>query len=481
MDRIDWDAWEMSPIPDGPNITVAERVLHGLRRCTEESSRWAFYDACGQSVEVPLDDSGKIVRNLIPLGYAEALWDLRSGSMFLGDDGRTLYVRDVDESGANRRMESFHAIASLEDEYHVKGNDVHTPWNRQLIIECGKLSRRVRHGVKFRDRAIYRTADGVLHVYHTGDDLFGDPFELYVDTPWDDELVRRAVEFARFVTSDEHSAKNLIRMFAAPLLEPCETLSELWEKYFYVLFGEGSNGNGILLNALRTSFPWLAAEVNIRKLLSGRRVTFRELAGKLWVFDEDVMRISVRQAAMLNNLLTWNELVAHRIGGYYVTFRPRATFVIVTNENAVLSNTAALNRRRICVHMRGGRDESEFADLLAFRAQYGAAPFVMASCDLWLREGTRPYSDVVLGDPRTLSDAEAGIVRQIVRTGYAIISDVRPTLKKDESTAARAKLGLKRATRKVLPMGADEKKYCAVFVVDDEEKFSVYRSAMEAE
>ena len=49
-------------------------------------------------------------------GYAKALWDYRTGNMLIGEDNETLYVRDVDASGENKLLNSWHVIASVEDE-----------------------------------------------------------------------------------------------------------------------------------------------------------------------------------------------------------------------------------------------------------------------------------------------------------------------------------------------------------------------------
>ena len=100
--------------------------------------RHAFYDRIGQSVQIPRNDTGRNPHPWFDDGYAKALWDFRNDSLLLGDDNRTLYVRDVDRTGNNALLNTWHAISSLETEYQV----------RQLIVPARGRSRpriRCRH------------------------------------------------------------------------------------------------------------------------------------------------------------------------------------------------------------------------------------------------------------------------------------------------------------------------------------------------
>src|SRR3712207_7953122 len=40
-------------------------------------------------------------------GYVKAVWDFKNGDMLLGEDEKTLFVRDVDRTGENRLLDSW--------------------------------------------------------------------------------------------------------------------------------------------------------------------------------------------------------------------------------------------------------------------------------------------------------------------------------------------------------------------------------------
>lgn len=156
-----------------------------------------------------------------------------------------------------------------------------------------------------------------------------------------------------------------------------------------------------------------------------------------------------------------------------MSFTPKCTFVIATNNPVITTMTAASARRFVYIRMKDGRSPSEFAPLLKFRAEHGAAPFIMASCKLWQLEGDEPYRDVVIGDSNDLSQAEQWIVDSIVALGYAV-SGANPY---SESAVAHAnsinKLGLKSTFKWV------DGRSARVLVVRDEQRFKPYREASE--
>ncbi|KFI49769.1 bifunctional DNA primase/polymerase [Bifidobacterium biavatii] len=460
---------QCSVIPNGPSHVA--RVLMGMR-VTEDDWKHTFFDRLGQSVTVPRNEMNNN-REYFDDGYAKALWDFRNGSMLLGEDGRTIYVRDVDESGANRLLDSWHAIGSIEDEYHVKGaGKVYLPWNVQMRVECSKLKGRVRHGVKFANMAFYRI-DGHVRRVLPGDPMFTDPFEISLGEDYDEALVAEAGRYLRFVTADEHSAQNLGRMFATPLLEAYKHL-------FYVLYGGGGNGKGILLGALNKSFPGLSAAVNAKTLLGGAKgaggfATDQEmlkLIGALWAYDEDADIITLEQATLLKKIGTGDTMAARRIQENTVSFRNKATFIIASNNPVIMANTEALKRRRVFVRMRDNRAEHEFKDLLAFRAKHGAVPFLMASCRLW-EQSDKPWDDVAIGSGDDLTEHEQWIVDQIITVGYAVSGDNPYYASSATHRNSVTKLGLESTCKRI------DGKVARVLVVADEKVFAVYRAKSE--
>lgn len=403
------------------------------------------------------------------IGYAKALWDYRIHAMALGADGKTIYVRDVDESGGNAILRTWHAVASIEDEYHVPKQREYKAWNLQFRIELKKEKIRVQHGVKFRNCAFLRV-NGNIRKIHKEDSLFVNPFDVYLDVEFDSLLAGQATQWLRFVTADQHSAENLGRMFATPLLEKYKHL-------FYVLYGEGGNGKGILLDALARTFPRLAAAIQTDVLLGSSfdagQMRLSQLQGRYWVFDQDSEIVNLRQASQLKKIAGGDMMFGRRTQKDMVAFSNTATLIVATNEPVVLSGTRALKRRRVFVRMNDdvAIDDPMFDKLIAFVNRWGAAPFLMASCCIWQFHGDKPWDDVTIGSGEDLSDAEQWIVDQIAANGYAASRDNPYPEKPGEHQSSVAKLGLASKSKKI------DGQVIRVLVVKDEQTFSVYHKA----
>lgn len=455
---------QCSIIPDGPNHV--QHVLNGMRITTFENQH-AFYDRRGQSIQIPRGEKGK---PYFDDGYAKALWDFRNDSLVLGEDDETLFVRDLDMSGQNLTLDSWHAISSLETEYHIKKANAYQPWNTQLKVEARKLPLRVKHGIKFLDRAFYRE-NGVV-VCSKDPEILAQPFGLSIPVKYDKQLAVDATNYLRDVTVDEHSAENLGRIFATPLLEPYKHLT-------YIMYGDGGNGKGILLNAIHRSFTDLAVSVDSQKLLGGRRGAggfssdqeALKLISALWAFDEDADIISLEQMTLLKKISTGDTLVARRIQENAVTVKPHATFIIATNNPVVTTMTVASSRRFVYVRMRDNRQAEEFTSLLDFIREYNVYPFIMSSCMLWQKRGDEPYRDIAIGSIDDLSEAEQWLVDQICDKGYAISAQNPFKSSHAEHINSVIKLGLQ-TSRKYIDDARTR-----ILTVKDELRFSPYRQA----
>lgn len=464
---------QCSTIAGGPNPARVQEVLLGLRQ-TDDPDEWDFSDRLGRGIHIPRDTRGRVSRPWFADGYAQALWDFRIGSMLLGDDGVTLYVRDTCRDGRNELLASWHAISSLEEEYDVPRGQRFPSWNDQLRTECRKLDKRVKHGVKFTNYAFLRV-DGKVQCLTSDRVEFDQPYELTFNVPFDEKLAKTAFHFLRDVTDEEHSARNLCRMFATPLLEPYKHLS-------YVLYGDGGNGKGILLGALAGSFPELAKPVDAQTLLGGRRgqggfssdQEASKLLGTLWVYDDDADTITIDQMTALKKISTGDMIRSRKIQQDSVDVKPRCTFIIATNNPVITTMTAASARRFAYVRMKDGRKSTDFLPLLAFRAEYGVAPFVMSSCMEWWSNGDEPYRDIVIGGHADLSEAEQWIVDEIVASGYAV-SGLNPYRENatDHKNSIN-KLGLKSSMKRV------DGHSVRVLTVADEQRFAPYRAESES-
>lgn len=471
--------YRFSRIPDGPQ-NIPE-VYCGMTTI-HDPTRSSFIDRAGKYVRIPQRENGKGYTDYFDPAYAKALWDFRNGDMLLGEmkegadiEKATLYVRDVDRTGQNRVLDTWHAISNLESEYHAVKSKSYPVWNLQMKVECAKLGKRVRHGIKFRDRAYLRLGSARdLTLIKQDAPEFDEPFELVVDRAYDIALVKRASAHLRDVTIDDHSAKNLARMFATPLLEKYKHLT-------FILFGDGGNGKGLLLSTLSDSYPEFAKSIDSQRILGGRRASggfdtqqeTGKLIGALWAFDEDADSISIDQLTYLKKISTGDPVTARRIGENAVSVRPRCTFIVATNNPVVTTLTAASARRYVYVRMRDGRKPSDFEGLLSFIAEFGADPFIMLSCDLWKREGDAPYTDVSIGSADDVTELEQDIIDAICADGFAP-SSMLADLSRPGQRDTLAKLGLKRDG---LKWDAEKAAPIRVIGVKDEQRFAPYRAA----
>lgn len=468
-----------------PNGIVAEDlniVARGMCH-TLDARQTTFVDGTGHGIKVPRcenEDTGRS-KPYFDDGYARMIHDFLEGDLFQGrdiegkDDGQ-LYLRDRDYSGDNKRLDTFHVV-DLQSEYAIPRQKWSKAWTRQMLFETSRLKLRVLHGIKFRNMAFIRMdSDSPVTRLDKWDKLFHWPFELNIDADYTFDLAAQAIQFLREMTVDEHSAQNLGRYFATPLLEPYKHLSWVW-------YGGGGNGKGIIAKMLKDSFGDLARSVDAAKLLGGKTgnggfATDNEtvkLLGALWAWDDDADEITIDQMTVLKKLSTGDPLSARRVQENTIEVRPKATFAICTNNAVVMSSNNAAVRRQVKVRMRDGRKEEEFIPLRMFIKEHGAAPFIMASCAIWERYGNDPYKDVVIGSSKDLTQAQQWVVDSIVGQGYAVSGEnpYRETPAEHRNTVA--KLGLASKVRK--RQDGDKWRSVRVLIVEDERRFQPYRDA----
>ncbi|MDY4677603.1 MAG: bifunctional DNA primase/polymerase [Bifidobacterium tsurumiense] len=468
-----WANYQCRLIPNSPNSL--QTVLVGLHEAFSQNAN-TFIDRTGRPVEIPRKQSNRKVEPYFDDGYAKALWDFRIGSLMLGEDGKTLYVRDVDLSGNNQLLDSWHAISNLESEYHVASRRAYYPWNDQMKVECSRRQERVRHGVKFADCAFIRI-DGEIKRIDENHPLFRQPFELSVPAEYSKTLASQAVGILNDVTMEESSSHNLARMFATPLLEPYKHLT-------FVIYGDGGNGKGIILNALSRSFPGQAVSVDSQKILGGKRGSggfdtqqeTGKLIGALWAYDDDADSIGIDQLTYLKKISTGDSVTARRIQENATSFTPKCTFIIATNNPVITTMTNAIMRRFVYVRMRDNRRPEEFQSMLSFLREHGAAPFLMASCMEWMLHGDDPRDDVSIGDSTDVTDWEQDIIDSICEYGMAptrMLVDQHLGRKGERDFIAQ--FGLQRSTS---PMWVPHMKTQArVLTVKSEVRFAPYRKA----
>lgn len=430
----DMSTWRFRNLPDMP--MHVQKVYDRMSLTPLDdlgADEPTFIDREGRAVYVPRRKDGK---PYFHDGYAKMLWDFKTGNLLLeeaqNDRGSVFFRRDVDYEGDNRILDSWHAIASIADEYNVPAREQNPAWDRLMRVECRKLRypdgkpARVHHGIRFKNRAFYRfvRTDGYSVPLVVDPDMpeIRHAFELTIDEPWDEQLIGQAEHWLRFITDSDASYNNLKYMPAAPFLEEFKHLT-------FVLAGEGSNGKGTLFGAFLhdEATQRLATTVDVERLVGGGKTSSTiaeqepgKLIGKMWAFDEDAESLTSQQTTKLKKLSTGDTLSARRLGQNMVSFNPRATLCIATNLDFVTDMDTSMARRFMFVRMRDGRSADELENLRIFINLHGATPFIQLSCREWMITGTgsEQRMNVNIGRPEQLDDAETWMAMQIVRQGY---------------------------------------------------------------
>lgn len=461
--------WQITNMPGTP--VLAQSVIDGMHRTVQIPGNRliddpsCFYDFEGKPVSVPATHNGQ---PRVPLGYCHALWDLENGNLVTDPAGTRLYRRDQDYTGKNNVLSSWHSVENLANEYDVKAAKSSTTWDKQILFEANKITDKMTRGVRFDNRVYLRDASGKMIMSTDPDDL-NKPYLIATSAPYDNEIAETAISLIRDLTIDDHSAENLMRLFATPALEPYQHL-------LYIMYGGGGNGKGIILNSLTQSFPHLAHSVDARRITGGKHGDggfsqeneMGNLMGSLWAYDSEADAISLEQLTTLKRIATGDPVTAREIGRNEVKFKPQATMAIATNNPVVTTMTAASARRYVYIRMKDGRKAEDFQPLLEFVKTFGSLGFLMASCELWLHHGDEPWHDVTIGSPDDLDESQQWIVDEITDHGYAINRNNPYRPKPWETHNTCEQLGLKTTRKRI------EGVLTRVLVIEDQQRFNAY-------
>ncbi|MFR0558220.1 DUF5906 domain-containing protein [Pseudoscardovia radai] len=480
-----------------PSFTHAVRGLHrpidnpewGIR---EEPD---FIDRYGLPVRIPRTEDPNHPKKAIPvapIGYCNAVWDWLNGNIIVDGQGR-LYARHRDESGTDTGSDTWDAIASLAYAYGVARNERYDGWDIQLRLEAGRRNVIVggdahpyvlQRGIAFRNAVFLRTPtpDGRtrVHMFTPSSDGWAKatacPCRLTVDADYDPNIVREAFAWADWLTADEHSADNLVRFFATPMLEANKEAT-------YVLYGDGGNGKSLTMDTLKQSFPADATPIRVADLLLNNTMgetAALDLMGKLWAWEDEGATLRSKEVDRLKTYSTGGIVRGRRLGNDPVEFRSEATIAICTN-NAFTPGLNRANARRFAYVRfsdRTGRDFRPYVDWLRL---HGAVGWLMASCSLWAAMGMeRPWADVSITNADDISDEDLWVAQCVVR-GVAPSRTLRTLYKVEaERKACLERMGLKRGgtTRRYkLPDGEGgvETFVDRPLEVVDEARFAPYR------
>lgn len=424
----------------------------------------SFPDGRGKYVRYDSNVDGKIYAHP---GYYRALWKALNGDIRIGEDGEQLYVRVSSIEGPTENWKPFDNVSI---EFNIPKAKQEYGWTNAVRYIAQQNGLVVKRGIRIGRRAWWNDGDAYnQHIAaHNVDDKYA--FEMYVDPKnVDAEQVEQARQFMQWLTADQHSYENLQAMWATPFLESYKHLG-------YILYGEGGNGKGILLErGLMGQFKREAHVVKASALASnskfeaGQEIT--RLAGAWWAIDPESTTINEPVFETLKSICTGSTLTGRAIGQNAITVNNRSTLVIATNMPVSTPRTGAFDRRIAVIRMVDGRKPSDFAPLLEFIDTYGMTPFIVASCQFWENavnerdDWSDPWTDVSAGNELDLDDMEQYIVDKIMEDGKVLISDLRHEFHVTRiSRETKDKLGLE-------TYRSNGKRY---FVVSDEKRFNAY-------
>lgn len=444
----------------------------------------------GQSLQLVTDGDGDSRRSrqlVMHAGYQKAIWELREGHLRYCPSQRRLWRRDPDvedHAGDRWLLNSWHPIKSIEDEYHIgnSANDRNRNYSMSATImreaKRSQWFQQVERGVRIDPCVWYRQNGRVICVQGDTDMAVTQTFD---PKGMSNQAIEQAVSICKWLTVDDKSCANLLRMFATPWLEPFKQLS-------FVLSGHGGDGKTLLMvNAVqsvlgdRKSYPAFSAARYCEKGFGLASESMNDaMAGMAFAYDDESAEVTEDMLPSLRALSTGATLSARVIGGKYYSMQPTATIVILTNMPFADSSEPSDKRRfvKVEMHRSDGRSFDEYHAIELFIREHPAALYA-ASCRLW-EQGDEPEL-VNLSPARAISDEMYWIITEILtneeKYGQLVASRdaYRDEFHKTIPGDVMSLLGLANGITKV--WGGQKR----VVRVQDESRFDVYRQAVKAE
>lgn len=479
----DWTNWH--PIPAETLPARFEGVFKTLDTTYQPADdELIVRTITGENLELATKTTGRSTIPVWHAGYQRAIWELREGHLRWCPTQDRLWRRDADETdhaGPRHVLNSWHPVKTLEDEYRIGSNGRDGSANRAVadtILREAKRAqwfKQVERGVRI-DPCVWLRQDG--HVV-----CLRDHPDIAVTQTFDvkgmgNAAVAEAERLCRWLTADEKSARNLLRMFATPWLEP-------FKQFTYILSGHGGDGKSLIgrqilagVLGLDRVYPGFDAA---QYCAGGGYTLAREsmndaMDGKAFAYSDETPTITENMLPALRALSTGSQTQARVTGGRYRTITPTATIILLTNQPFADSSEPSDRRRFIKVemHPNTGRTYDQYHAVELFAKEHPAA-FYAASCRLW-EQGDEPET-VNLAPARTLSDETWWIVSEILENeemyGQPVASrdKFRDEFRHPIDEETMNLLGLKNGATKVFPNSVKSR----VVRVEDEERFDIYR------
>lgn len=225
---------------------------------------------------------------------------------------------------------------------------------------------------------------------------------------------------ADWTGGDPDSYNNALRLFAAPFIRSHPECA-------YVLQGVGGTGKSTLAKdfmahlgnqAMTLSFDLLSqptamsAENAMGNLMSHLLALTDDYDPTHGRFEKSLQPLKT----LLTGLLPFS---ARRRGEDSVDGRPQAVHLITTNYHLPISSAESEQRRFAFATIVNDADRSNLREYKDFTRDHGFWPFMLASCQRWMRLGDKQCRAAAFIDPDSMTDMEVAAVREVLENGLA--------------------------------------------------------------
>lgn len=225
---------------------------------------------------------------------------------------------------------------------------------------------------------------------------------------------------ADWTGGDPDSYNNALRLFAAPFIRSHPECA-------YVLQGVGGTGKSTLAKdfmahlgnqAMTLSFDLLSqptamsAENAMGNLMSHLLALTDDYDPTHGRFEKSLQPLKT----LLTGILPFS---ARRRGEDSVDGRPQAVHLITTNYHLPISSAESEQRRFAFATIVDNAQQDTLNDYRAFTRVHGFWPFMLASCQRWMRLGDKQCRAAAFIDLDSMTDMEVAAVREVLENGLA--------------------------------------------------------------
>ncbi len=429
---------------------------------------------------------------LAPAGWQLAISDMKTGDLRYCPEDQHYYVRDSDTSVEHSEtdlalhplnngrllLNSWHQISNLQAEYNIKynSNDDRPALARTILFELQRTSifPPIHVGVRIGNSLWMRTASGISKITTTST-------EIAVTQNFDYEPTYAQLAYAysvcHWLTADNNSCDNLIRMFATPWLEQQKMST-------YILSGDGGDGKSLLCKWLIENplghtrvYPSLSiTTVCAPSSYDLARVSaVHGMNGKAFAIDDEMGVLEEAHLPFLRILSSGGTVQGRAVGRAYEQVTPTATIVACTNNPIPVFDRPADMRRFVLIQMHSnkGRNPDAYHNLeLSLHEPSFVAAFYYLSCEYWRTSHPCVGKKVTFTPHRNIDDETSWLISMLMDDSNGVFcSRFQDEFRHKASLVANEQFGIRTSNKRVTINGI--KTRARMYVIDDPERFAI--------